>query len=71
MKQNERKQKRENFLQEDFDLGRFFELATTKQINVNRLILHEIESEILEEYTIDFELIGCMLIGEIDKKQLC
>ena len=28
-KQNEKKQQRENLLEEDIDLGRFFELATT------------------------------------------
>ena len=36
--------------------------------NVNRLILQEIKSEIFEHYTGDFELIGSMLIGEIEQK---
>ena len=41
IKQNERKQKRENVLEEDIDLGRFFELATTNRKYVNGLNLHE------------------------------
>ena len=66
-KQNERRQKRENLL-EDINVGRFFELATTDRQYVNGLNLHEIRNEILEDYTGDFELIGSMLIGEIEQK---
>ena len=60
--------KRENLVEEDIDLGRFFELATTNKLYVNGLNLHEIKSEILENYTGDFELIGPKLIGEIEQK---
>ena len=67
MKQNERKQKRENIV-EDIDMGRFFELATTNKRFANSLNLYEIESEILEDYTGDFKLIGSMMIGEIEQK---
>ena len=67
MNQNERKQKRENIV-EDVELGRFFEKATTNKRYVNGFNLHEIKNEILEDYTGDFELIGSMLIGEIDQK---
>ena len=42
IKRNERRQKRENLV-EDFDLGRFFELATSNKIYVNNLNLHEIK----------------------------
>ena len=66
-KQNERKQKRENNLDEDIDLGRFFELATTNTKYDNVLNLLEIKSELLEDCTGDFELIGYMLIGELEK----
>ena len=66
-KQNERRQKRENMV-EDIDTGRFFELATTDRQYVNALNLHEIKNEILEDYTGDFELIGSMLVGEIEQK---
>ena len=66
-KQNERRQKRENIV-EDVDLGRFFELATSNKIYVNNLNLHEIKNEILEDYTGDFELIGKMIIGPIEHK---
>ena len=66
-KQNERRQKRENIV-EDIDIGRFFELATTDRGYVNGLNLHEIKNEILEDYTGDFELIGSMLVGEIEQK---
>ena len=66
-KQNERRQKGENIV-EDIDIGRFFELATTDRKYVNGLNLHEIKIEILEDYTGDFELIGSMLVGEIEQK---
>ena len=54
----------------DINIGRFFELATTDRQYVNALNLHEIKNEILEDYTGDFELIGSMLVGEIEKKQI-
>ena len=41
---------------EDIDLGRFFELATSNKINVKSLNLQEIKTEILKDYTGDFEL---------------
>ena len=65
IKRNERRQKRANVV-EDIDIGRFFELATTDGKYVNGLNLHEIKNEILEDYTGDFELIGSMLIGELE-----
>ena len=68
-KQNERRQKRENIV-EDINIGRFFELATTDRKYVNGLNLHEIKNDILEDYTGDFELIGSMLVGEIEQKQI-
>ena len=61
IKRNERRQKRENMI-EDNDIGRFFELATTDGKYVNGLNLHEIKNEVLEDYTGDFELIGSMLV---------
>ena len=67
IKQNERKQKRKNVL-EDIGLGRFLELATTNRKYVNGLNLHEVTNETLEDYTGDFEIIGSMLIGEIEQK---
>ena len=66
-KQNERRQKRENIV-EDIDIGRFFELATIDRKYNNGLNLHEIKIEILEDYTGDFGLIGSMLVGEIEQK---
>ena len=66
-KQNERRRKRENIL-EDIDIGRFFELATSNRKYVNRLNLHEIKNEILKDNTSDFELIGYILVGEIEQK---
>ena len=67
IEQNERKQKRGNVV-EDIDSGRFFELAITNKRYVIGLNLHEIKNEILEDYTGDFELIGSMMIGEIEQK---
>ena len=66
-KQNERRQKRENMV-EDIDTGRLFELATTEREYVYGLNLHDIKNDILEDYTGDFELIGSMLVGEIEQK---
>ena len=60
-KQNERRQRRENMV-EDIDMDRFFELATSNNIYVNNLKLHEIKNEILQDYTGDFELIGKLII---------
>ena len=56
MKEN-KKEKMLNVLEEDIDLGRFFELATTNRKYVNGLNLHESKSENLEGHTGDFELI--------------
>ena len=66
-KQNERRQKRENMV-DDIDLGRFFELATSNNIYVNNLNLHEIKNETLKDYTGDFELIGKLIIGPVEHK---
>ena len=44
-------------------------MTTSNKIYVNRLNLHETKNEILEEYTDDFELIGSMLIGQIEQKR--
>ena len=68
IKKNERRQKRENLVEEDIDLGRFFELATSNKIYVNNLNLHEIKNEILQDYNNDFELNGKMIIGPIEHK---
>ena len=68
IKRNERRQKRENLVEEDIDLGRFCELATTDKIDVNSLNLHEIQNEVLGDYRGDFELIGSMLVGELEQK---
>ena len=67
-KQNERRQKRENLVEEDIDLGRFFELATSNKIYVNNLNLHEIKDKISQDYTGDFELNGLMIIGPVEHK---
>ena len=67
IKRNERRQKRENMV-EDIDLTRFFELATSNKIYVNNLNLHEIKNEILQDYTGDFELNGKMIIGPTEHK---
>ena len=68
VKRNERRHKKETLVEEDIDLGRFFELATSNKIYVNTLNLHEIKNEILQDYTCDFELNGKMIIGPIEHK---
>ena len=67
-KRIERRRKRENVVEEDIDLGRFFELASSDKIYVNNLNLHEIKNEILQDYTGDFELNGKMIIGLVERK---
>ena len=67
IKRNEGRQKREN-IAEDIDLGRFFQLATTSKEYVNGSKLHENKNEVLEDHTGDFELIGSMLLGEVEQK---
>ena len=69
IKQYERKQKGEIVIDEDIDLGRVFELAKTTKIYVNSLNLHEITNESFLEYKYDFELIGSLLIGEIEQRR--
>ena len=68
IKQIERREKRQILIDEDIDLGRFFELTTSNRNYVNGLNLHEIKNEILEDYRGDFELIGSMLVGELEQK---
>ena len=70
IKQTEGKQKREILVEEYINSGDIFEVATTNKKYVNGLNLHEIESKNLDDYTGDFELIGSMLIGEIEQKQI-
>ena len=66
-KRNERRQRRENMV-EDIDIGRFFELATSNNIYVNNLNLHEIKNETLKDYTGDFELNRKKIIGPVEYK---
>ena len=62
-KQNERKQKRENLIDEDIDLGNFFELASSDKIYVSGLNLHEIKNELLLDCRSDCELNGLLDVG--------
>ena len=62
--------KKENIKDEDIDLGRFFEIASSSQIYVNGLNSHEIKSELLREYTGEFELKGSMVIGPVEHKKI-
>ena len=68
MKQFERIQNRESLVEEDNILCRFFEQAATNKLYVNSLNLHGTKIETLEEFTGDFEMIGSMLIGQIEQK---
>ena len=42
-KERKRNERRENIAEEDIDVGRFFELATSSKKYVNKLNLHEIK----------------------------
>ena len=66
IKQYERKQKRKKLIDDVFGLVRFFELATTNEIYVNSLNLHENKNELFIDCLGDFETIGSMLIGRIE-----
>ena len=68
IKHNERRQKRQNLINDDIDLGRFFELATSNKIYVNNLNLHEIKNENSQDYTQDFEFNVLMIIGPVEHK---
>ena len=68
IKQNERRQERDNLVEKVFDLGSFFELATTNIKYNNSLNLHEIKNELLLDYTGDFEVIGSIMIVELEQK---
>ena len=57
-------------LEEDIELGEFFDLATTIRKYVNGLNLQETKNEFSGEYTGDFELIGSMLIRGIKKTKI-
>ena len=69
MKQYKRIQNREINIEKDNDLGRSFQLATTSKISANSLNLHEINSEVLSDFTDDFEMTVSMLIGEVEQKR--
>ena len=47
--QLQKTKKKTKLIDEDIDLGRFFELATANRKYVNGLNLHEIKNEILED----------------------
>ena len=67
MKESKKKQ---TLIDEDNDLGRFFELASSDKIYAISLNLHKIKKEILQDYTCDFELNGLMVIAHIEHKQI-
>ena len=64
MKEN----KKENIIDEDIGLGRFFELATTNKKYFNGLKLHESKNEILLDYKGDVELNGLNVIRAVEHK---
>ena len=68
LKQYERFQNRQKVVEEDIISGRFFDLATTFEKYVNGVKLHEIENDMLDDYTVDFEMTASMLVGEIEQK---
>ena len=54
--------KEKNIVDDEIDLGRFFELTTSIERYVNSINLDENTNETLEDYIGDFVLIGSMLI---------
>ena len=55
-------------INEDIDLSKFFELASSDQVYVTGLNLHEIKNETPLGYRGDFELNGLMDIGPVKHK---
>ena len=49
-KQNEGKRKRENIIDEDIDVGNFFEIALSDKNYVTGLILHKIKNDFLLDF---------------------
>ena len=52
------------------DKANLYELATNNRIYVNNVNFHEIKSEILQDYTGDFDLNAKMIIGAIEHKTI-
>ena len=48
----------------------FSEIATTKKIYVDVLILHETKNEIFLTCATDFEMIGYLMIGKMEQKTI-
>ena len=53
---------------EDIHVSKFLDLATSDKVDVNSLNLYEINNQILQDYTGDFETIGLMIIGPVEQK---
>ena len=54
--------------EEYVNLGRLFEQATSNKVYLNGSNLHEIENNFFLNHTVDFEMIGSMLIREIEQR---
>ena len=67
IRQYEKKQKRENIIEGDIDLDKFFELASSDKIYVTGLNLHESKNENLLDYKGDFDLNGLFVIGPVER----
>ena len=67
-KHYERIQNREDMVDNNIDLVRFFELAKSEKFYVNRLKLHGIIIETLLKDTSDSQLNGSMVIGLVERK---
>ena len=67
--QSERSRIRENATaEENIDSRSFFELTISNERYVKRLNFNEIRKENLVDFGGDFELIGSMLLGEIEQR---
>ena len=60
---------RRRFFGRRSNLVRFFELATGNKRYVKNVLLHETKGENLEKNRGSFEMIGYMLIGELEQKK--
>ena len=68
IKKIERKQERDNLIDENIDLGIFFKLASSDQKHVCRLNFHEVDTEFLLVYKGDFGVDGLMVVAPVQHK---
>ena len=63
-------EKKKIMREDEVDLSRFFELATSDKIYIDNLNLHEIKKDIMRDYDGVFEMNGTLKVGEQNRQTL-